>query len=253
MKVNADYHNHTKYSGDGFGKIEEKAISAEKKGLSQIAITDHGFAHRINGISRQDLKEMRKEVDRINQKYKVDVLLGVEGNLIGRDGTTDITKDDEKILDIVLVGFHVFGKPKDMKERFKFFYMNFLAKLFFYTKKRIDINTNAYINAIKKSNIDIITHPGHAMKVDAVKLAKACVKHDVMLELNGKRIQYKRSTFQDVIKTGVKFVINSDSHTNKGIGECSHGINFAKKYNIPEEQIFNIGEFKNPKFKLGDN
>ena len=250
MKVNADYHIHTKYSGDGFGKIEEKAIEAEKKGLKQIAITDHGFGHRINGITRNQLSEMRKEIDRVNAKYKVDVLLGVEGNLLARDGTIDVTKDDEKILDIVLVGFHVFGKPKNHKEKFKFFYMNFLAKLFFYTKKRLDINTEAYIKAIEKNNIDIITHPGHAMKVDAVRLAKTCVKNNVMMELNGKRIQYKKSTFPDVINTGVKFVINSDSHTNKSVGGCSHGIKFAQKHNIPENQIINIGEFKNPKFKL---
>ena len=54
MILLGDYHTHTKYSrhNHGKGSVLENASVASNKGLKQIAITDHGFSHRLYGVRR---------------------------------------------------------------------------------------------------------------------------------------------------------------------------------------------------------
>ena len=59
-------------------------------------------------MKRKDLASLRQEVDRLNDKYagRIEVLAGVEANLMGRSGRIDLTDEDRKYLDIVLMGHH---------------------------------------------------------------------------------------------------------------------------------------------------
>ncbi|MDD4211180.1 MAG: PHP domain-containing protein [Clostridia bacterium] len=241
MKIYADYHTHTIYS-HGTGKIEDNARVASEKGLKEIAITDHGFNHQLYNVMRKDIPLMRRQIEELKDKYNVKILLGVEANLISSEGDIDVEHKDEEKLDIILMGFHKRVFAKRLKDRFGFFIPNFFAKIFGYSKKRIDINTQAYLKAIEKNNIDIITHLGYGMEVDAVKIAKSCKEHNVYLELNGKRILFKECEMQKIIDTGVTFIISSDAHRPSRVGECPLGISYVLKYNIPIEQIANINK-----------
>ncbi len=68
MILLGDYHTHTIYS-HGWGTIEDNVKVAVKKGLKQIAITDHGFDHRMFGVNRKVIGEMREEVERLKKIY----------------------------------------------------------------------------------------------------------------------------------------------------------------------------------------
>ena len=104
-----DYHTHTVYS-HGKGTIEENVLQARKKGLKQIAVTDHGFGHIAYGVKRGKFAEMRKETDRLNAQYPdIKVLLGLECNLISSDGDIDLREGEEKLLDVIVCGFHKFA------------------------------------------------------------------------------------------------------------------------------------------------
>ena len=106
MRITADYHTHTIYS-HGKGTIRENVEEAIKKGLKAIGICDHGPGHFLYGIKRDKIYQMRKEVDRLNKEYKeIDILLGVEANIIGFDGTIDVDEEVIDMLDILLLGFH---------------------------------------------------------------------------------------------------------------------------------------------------
>ena len=107
MKINLDLHTHTVYS-HGKGTIEENAVSAKEKGLYGIAITDHGFSHPAFGMRRKKIAKMRRECDLAEQKTGVKVLLGIESNIRGRDGTIDVKPSDYENLDVVLAGVHKF-------------------------------------------------------------------------------------------------------------------------------------------------
>ncbi|MGD9901547.1 MAG: PHP domain-containing protein [Spirochaetales bacterium] len=250
MKLFGDYHTHTIYS-HGKGKIEDNVRVAEEKGLKEVAITDHGFSHKLYSVLRKEIPIMRRQIEDLRSRYNVNILLGVEANLISMNGDIDVLQDDEEQLDIILMGFHKRIYAHSLKDRFKFFIMNTLSKIFGVSNKRLQINTDSYLKALEKNNIDVITHLGYGMPVDAVQVARACKEHNTYLELNGKRILFKEDEMQKIIDTGVKFIINSDAHSTGKIGECPLGIKYALKYNIPLEQIANINKL--PTFKKHKN
>ena len=62
-KMIADYHTHTIFS-HGKGTIEDNVDWAIKKGLKEIAISDHGPGHLTYGVKRHSIPVMREEIDR---------------------------------------------------------------------------------------------------------------------------------------------------------------------------------------------
>ena len=238
MKLFADLHTHTIYS-HGKGTIEDNVVSAIKKGLKQIAITDHGLAHYAYGININKLKRMRAEIDLLKQKYpQIDIKLGVEANIISHNGDIDVTEESKKYLDLVIVGFHLAGKPKSIGAFFKFFLPNiFKIK----TKKQTEINTNAYLKMLEKYDyISCITHLQYCCPVDAVKIAKACKEKNVFVELNGKRTLFSEQELKEMVNDKIEFLINSDAHSPKKVGNITHPFNVALVNQIPRELIANI-------------
>ena len=250
MVIFGDYHTHTLYSGGPFnvkhatGTILENAMSAKEKGLKQIAITEHGFSHKLYGVKRKNIDKMRQEIEEAKQKTGIDILLGVEANFISSEGDVDLTEEDIKKLDFIIVGFHNFARAKNIKEFFKFRLPNMLN---LHRKKDIKRNTLAIMKAMDKYPIDLVSHPGAHMRIDFETVGKHAVKTNTHLELNGKRICYKKEDIKKLLSLGVKFMANSDAHSAKRVGEVNKGINFAVKYDIPYENIANLEQF--PKFK----
>ena len=78
---------------------------ASEKGLSSIAITDHGPGHLTYGIKMEKLPEMRAEIDRLKSVYPdIEVLLGVEANTLRVPPYLDV--EDTDLFDILLAGYH---------------------------------------------------------------------------------------------------------------------------------------------------
>jgi len=75
MALLADYHTHTKFSRNGHGKgtIEDNVRSAYEKGLSQIAITDHGFNQKLYGVRRKDIPLVKEKIEDAKEMYPIDV------------------------------------------------------------------------------------------------------------------------------------------------------------------------------------
>ncbi len=250
MALLADYHTHTKYSRNGHGKgtIEENVRVAYNKGLRQIALTDHGFNQKLYGIRRKDIEKARAEIEDVKERYPIDVLLGVEANIISSHGDVDIVEDDYKNLDIVLLGFHRFVKSTSKREQFGFIIKNILCEIFHHTsKKQKEKNTNAYINAMRNYDIDILTHLNHACKVDVEKVARVAKETNTLIELNGKRLGMTDEEILKCYELGCKFVIDSDAHSPKRVGECNLGLQAALRLRIPDSAIVNYNEI--PTFK----
>ncbi|HQA66044.1 MAG TPA: PHP domain-containing protein, partial [Bacillota bacterium] len=101
MKLFADYHTHTVYS-HGTGSILDNVTAARKKGLTEIAVTDHGIRHFAYGVRIRDIAKMRDEIDRINYNSEgIKVLMGMECNIISTAGDIDMNDSIRKYLDIL--------------------------------------------------------------------------------------------------------------------------------------------------------
>lgn len=231
MKLLADLHTHSKGSRFFHGKntIEEMAREANSIGLKEIAITDHGFKHLCH-TSKAYLKNARKVIDEINEWSQTKVLLGVEANIISEDGTIDVDIETLSLLDILVVGYH-----KMIKTDFAGFFGG-VSK----TEEARQKCTNAYLNAIKKYPITIISHPDSVLDTDLFEIGKACAEKGVMVELNNRHLTLNEDKIYELLASGCMFVVSSDAHSREEVGRVDKCFEFIKKYNIPSELIANV-------------
>ena len=249
MALSGDYHTHTKYSrrNHGKGTIEENVKAAVEKGLSQIAITDHGFNQVLYGVRRGDMPKVKEDIENAKERYPIEVLLGVEANLISARGEIDIVESDYEYLDVLLCGYHKLVKG-NRKRDFFFLFKNLLSSIFHITTKRQrERNTNAYINAMKKYDIDVLTHLNHGCKVDVQKVAKVAKETNTYIELNGKRLGMTDEEIMIAYNEGAKFIIDSDAHSPKRVGDCHLGLRAILRLRIPESAVVNYNSI--PTFK----
>ena len=240
MKIIGDYHTHSKYSKFNHGKntIEEMAEAAKVKGLKFLAITDHGPSHIPFGIKRKNIDKARKEIEEINSKNKdFKVYLGLEANLIGKDGKIDLKPSEIDKLDILLVGFHKLALSNIVS----------LFRLNSNNKKLIERQTQAYINMVKRYPVDVVTHPCEYIKINVKPFAEACAETDTLIELNNRHFRFTPEQMREMLATPVKFIISSDAHRAERVGEVGLALEIAKIYDIPEDRIVNLTEDYLPK------
>lgn len=254
MKLSGDYHTHTVYS-HGKGTILENALSAKKLGLKEIGISDHGFSHPAFGLTKRKIPKMVAECRTATGQTGVKVLLGIESNIIGADGTVDLKPDMYDDFDIFLAGVHKFVLYK-FKTAFSLFVPNFFASSFkkeHVSKKLIDENTKTFINVIKNNPVDVVTHLNYCCYADAEEVAKAAADYGTYIELNSKKVHLSDEELYRVARTGVNFVINSDAHSPDRVGEIGLVEKMLERVNVPKEKIMNIDgrcpEFRFKRFK----
>lgn len=261
MKLTGDYHTHTIYSKrkcnpfyHSKSTLEDNVRRASELGLKEIAITDHGFNHRLYCTYRKRLPELKKECIRLSQKYNVNVLLGVEANIISAKGDVDIIPEDYKYLDIVLCGYHKIVRYKSIKDEWRLLYSNKIKNMF-HSKKNVARNTEAYISAIRKYNIDILTHPGQNIPIDYVAVAKACAEKGTLVEINRKNFKLSDEDILAMAKTGCKFIIDSDAHKHQDVGAVDKFVALMERLGLID-QVVNVDklpEFINYKRKTQEN
>lgn len=251
MILTADYHTHTVFS-HGKGQIIDNAVMAKEKGLKAVGISDHGFAHPAFGLTKRKIPKMRALIDQAKSQTGVDVLLGVESNIIGTDGTCDLKPDMYDHFDLFLAGIHKFVLYK-----FKSIFTLFLPDLYhtYFAKNKISEsvvkeNTKTFINTIKNNPVDIITHINFCCFCDPVEVAKVASDYGTYIELNAKKTHLTDEQLYAVVKTGVNFVIGSDAHTPDRVGEISLVEKMLERVDIPKERIMNIdGRLPDLRFK----
>lgn len=243
-KLIADYHTHTVYS-HGKGTIQDNVEVARRKGLKKVAITDHGFGHIGYGISRKKLTQIRTQINRLNDKYgDIEILLGIEANLVGINGQVDLLEKDLKYFDIILMGFHKGAKPHSVKDGFSLFLKNFLSPIYpAGREKQRQLNTQAMIKAINRYPVNIISHPGAKIDIDTRELAKAAAKRGVALEINASHGFLTVDYVKIALEEKAPLVINSDAHRPDDVGEFSKGIDIANRAGVKPEHLVNSREY----------
>ena len=241
MELFADYHTHTRYS-HGKGTVEDNVQAALKKGLREVAITDHGPANFLVGIkSPQTLDKIRTDIDICRKKYpEIKILLGVEANIVSSQGDIDIPLHYIKKLDLLLVGLHTGIIPRDVRSGVDLIAKNWISRYSRAMDRKVRfINTLAVIKAVERFPIDVIVHPGLKLNIATTMLAEVCLRRGTVLEINS---SHGEKTFQFVkaaAETGVKFVINSDAHSPEEVGRLERGERIARELKLETSRIIN--------------
>ena len=222
--IKGDLHCHSKWDG-GANTILEMAEAAKKMGYEYIGIADHTKFLRIeHGLDEKKLALQRKEIDKLNQKFKnFKILQGAETNIL-TDGSIDIKDEALEKLDYAIAGIHSNMKmPKaQMTERI--------------------------IRAMKNPHTKIISHPtGRILKrrdeyqIDFDKILRAAKEYNVVLEINSfpERLDLNDQNIRRAKTAGVKMVINTDAHHKDRLRFIEFGIAQARRGWAEKEDIIN--------------
>ena len=227
-----DYHTHTLFS-HGKGRVEDNVKVAVEKGLSEIAISDHGPGHLTYGVRWSRVPEMRKEIEEANNKYPIKVWMSVEANIVDKGNGLDISKDEIPAFDFILAGYH-YGIRNGYMVR------NWLDFHGVKNRKLIVKNTDMTINALYENDIRILTHPGDKGPFDLAEIAKACARTGTWMEISTHHPDLTVEGIEIAAKEDVKFVISSDAHIPRNVGEFKGGVERALKAGLDLDRIVNL-------------
>lgn len=241
IRLVADYHTHTIYS-HGKGTIEDNVRSAISRGLKALAITDHGFAQPLMGMTGEKFVQMRAIVDELNLKYagRIRVLLGVEANVTNMQGNIDVPERYLKQLDILNIGLHrmVLSTSGFFLRRVEWGpSLSHIVRR--YRDSVSSDSTEALCNALRRYPVDIVTHPGYHYPIDMDKLVRTAVETGTLLEIN---TSHKVPTVENLrlaLEMGANFAIGSDAHRPARVGEFGAGLALATQAGIPAERVLN--------------
>jgi putative hydrolase len=233
IRIIGDYHTHTTHS-HGTGTIEDNVRAAVQAGLSVIAISDHGTGHLFYPI--RSIDRYLREIGKVREKYagQIRVLASIEANLISLDGRLDISSGDyEDAFDMILFGYHKMAAFPGLKNKLHFF----LPKS--KSVRAVKKNTQAYIAAMYRNRVHVISHPGYGIPIDKLALAAAAKECGVALEINAKHPEFSSEELRACAQTGVQFIIGSDAHSPQHVGNFIAAIQRAEEAGLSPAQIIN--------------
>lgn len=240
MKLTADYHTHTIFS-DGKNTALENAMRAKEIGLAAIAITEHGFSHPFRGLKRKETEAWFAEIGKARAETGFPVLAGMECNIRGVSGLCDFTEEDYERFDVFLAGIHIVIRYERLGDT-KLGWGGWLRRSLKIKPSRslVRDTTRAYINAIEKNPVDVITHLNFQCFADVEEVAKCCRDYGTYLEISSKKQHLTDEELDRVTQTGVRFVINSDAHSVDRIGDTALAEEQIARVGVPLDRIDNI-------------
>lgn len=242
FEVFADYHTHTRYS-HGTGSVLDNVQAARRKGLAAVAITDHGPGSLpwigVRGAER--LRAVAEEAHGCDRLFKdIRVLAGVECNVMTLDGDLDVPKRILKELDLTLCGLHPTVVPPSLRDAALLFGLNSLSRHSRRLARRARVaNTKALTEAVRRYDVDIVTHPGLKLSIDTRELARVCAQRGTALELNASHSRLTVEFARIAAREGCRFAIDSDAHRPADVGRFGPAIVIAEAAGLTAEQIIN--------------
>lgn len=222
MKLEADLHTHTIASGHAYSTFKEMVDAAREKGLQMIAITDHSL--QMPGAPNIDYFYNTLIWPRVVNG--VQVLRGVEANIIDTEGRLDMPDELLERLDIILAGLHE-GTG--------------------YQGSTVEENTQAMVAALRNPRVHIISHPGNPrFSVDFERVVLAAREYGKALEINNSSFIVRPQSIEPCLNIavlakqyGVMVAVDSDAHICYQVGECPLALEVAQKADIKKTQILN--------------
>lgn len=232
--IKGDLHMHSTWS-DGGDSIEDMVVKSVELGYEYIAITDHSQGLKIaGGLNTHELDLKRKDIDRLNKKYKnIKILFGSEVN-IDSEGNLDYPDDVLREMDIVIGAIHAGFKQSSSA-----------------ITKRI-------IKACQDKYVSIIAHPTgrlwgsrDAYDVNFEEVFRAAKDTGTALEINSfpERLDLNDINSRAAKDAGVKIVINTDSHLAEHLSMIKFGVAVARRGWLEKKDVLNTASLSKLKLK----
>lgn len=227
--IKGDLHLHSTWS-DGAFSIEEMAEEARNRGYEFMAITDHSQYLRVaNGLTPERIRMQRKEIDKLNEKYKnFKIFAGIEMDILP-DGTLDYDDDLLDEMDFVIASIHSAFSQDQSK-----------------IMKRLK-------TALEHKKVDLIAHPTGRLigrrtgyDVDVDMLLQLAYETDTAIELNANpnRLDLSPDWLRKAQELGVKIAINTDAHYKETMKHMEIGAAVARKGFIKKSSVINTMTLK---------
>ncbi|MGL6201433.1 MAG: phosphatase [Lachnospiraceae bacterium] len=220
-----DLHLHTIASGHATScTITDMAKKAAKAGLKMIGISDHG-PDTVNAGTPSYFRSLSYAP---RKRCGIDILYGVELNIMDYEGKVDLADEILAGLDYALISMHTLNIEPGTRRQ----------------------NTNAYINAMNHPNVRIIGHcDDPKFPVDYELLMNAAVKNRVFFEINnsslrpdgyrGDTIANNREILKQCRRHDYPVILSSDSHGAEHVGDFRCALELVKQMEFPEHLIAN--------------
>ncbi len=225
MKLTVDLHTHTLASGHAYSTIQENVRHASEKGMEMVAITDHGVA--LQGGPDILYFYNLKVVPRV--MYGVEVLRGVEANIMDYSGNLDIEEKWLKKLDVVIASYHDICIAPASKEE----------------------HTNGLLAVMENEYVDIIGHPGNPrFEIDIERFVAKAKQKNKLIEINNSSLYTSRKGSEsnclaiamEAKRQGARIILGSDAHISFDVGNLAKAYALVEKAGVPEELIMNTPE-----------
>jgi DNA polymerase (family 10) len=226
--IKGDLHSHTNLT-DGVGTLEEMVQAARAHGYEYFAVTDHAPNLFMQRMTLDKMLEQREQVRRLDTVLAGDgpdglrLLHGTELN-IGPDGTVDWPEDILAGFDICVASVHShFDQPRDEM-------------------------TRRFIRACENPQVHVIGHPTArrlgkrgSVDVDFSELFRACAETGTALEVNSQpqRLDLPSDHIKAARDAGVKFAIDTDSHTVGSLDLLRYGVGTAQRGWLTADDVIN--------------
>ncbi|MDK2856440.1 MAG: putative hydrolase [Bacillota bacterium] len=223
MGFEADLHTHTVASRHAYSTIKEMAEAAAAKGIKLLGMTDHGI-NMPGGPHEYHFGNLTAIPPSL---CGVEILRGVEANIIDSRGTLDMPEYLLERLDLVLAGFHV-GTG--------------------YDGGSVEENTQAMIAALYNPYVHAIVHPGNPhFPVDIERVVLAAKAVGKALEINNSSFSVSRSGSRPrcelfaryIHRYKVPVIVSSDAHIYTAVGNFDQALEVAHAAGIRDEEILN--------------
>ncbi|HEY0381656.1 MAG TPA: DNA polymerase/3'-5' exonuclease PolX [Candidatus Elarobacter sp.] len=220
--LKGDFHLHSTYS-DGRDTLEAMIAACAARGYAYHSISDHSWGRGSIGVDPNDLRQQRRRVREIGDRYGIRTLCSSEVD-IRADGSMDY--DDEILaeLDIVVASVHsAFNQSRDAM-----------------TARLLRAIENPYVNIIgHPTGRNVETFAGYDFDHDAVFAAAA--RTGTALEIDGQpsRLDLPSPLARRAREFGVTFTCDSDAHRVAHLENVAYAVGQARRAWVTAAEVLN--------------
>ena len=226
-----DVHTHTIASGHAYNSMMEMAKAGFEKGLKLLGITEHApmMPGSCGNMYFRNLKVVPRSL------CGIEVMLGVELNILDFDGHVDLDAHTLRQLDIRIASLHSVCILPGSKED----------------------KTRAVLGAIRNPLVDIIGHPDDGIyPLEYEPIVEAAKENHTLLEVNNNSLNpmgARKNTRDNLIamlelcrEYEQPVIMNSDAHVFSDVGRRDFSEALIREIGFPEELIVNrsVAAFK---------